>query len=57
MKAVTEIEKMVQKKVYARSSEWYSEDKRFKDDLDFYMRSTKKKKNIKKTSKTTEIVY
>ena len=57
MKAVTEIEKMVQKKVYARKSEWYSEDKRFKDDLDFYMRSTKKKKNIKKTSKTTEIVY
>jgi hypothetical protein len=56
MKAVTEIEKMVQKKVYTRKSEWYSEDKAFKADLDFYV-SNEKKKKTKKASKSAEVVY
>lgn len=51
MKAVTEIEKMVKGMVYAKKSEWYSEDKRYKADLDSFLNAAKKKKAPKRAEK------
>ncbi len=51
LKAVTEIEKMLNGKVYAKKSLWYKEDDYFKDHIDYLMKMQKEKKQPKKTIK------
>jgi hypothetical protein len=51
MKAVTEIERMLEGTISPKNSLWYKEDKRFKEDLDAVLKAMKNKKKSKRAEK------